>query len=108
MFSEDPSSRSPAGTRLTPFQRLSLRHKLPLFLVGLTAIALLMAGAIAWEQVRGAARAAAEARAERTATELGQVSRAGANRSDSLVAVAASHPAVIAALAGRVDSVAVR
>jgi hypothetical protein len=53
---------------LNPLRRLSLRQRLPLFLIGLTTTALVVAGLVAWGEVRTAARAALAGLASRPVT----------------------------------------
>jgi signal transduction histidine kinase len=85
---------------LGPLRRLSLRQKLPLFLVGLTAVTLAAAGFLAWGDVRGATRAAGEARLEGTARELADLARANSANRANLEREVGRDPAVQAALRG--------
>ncbi len=88
-----------------PIQRLSLRHKLPLFLVGLTAATLVLAGVVAGREVRAASRAAGEERLQRVARELADLSRAGVAARDSLNGRVGAAPVIREALAtGHADS----
>jgi signal transduction histidine kinase len=91
---------------LNPLRRLSLRQKLPLFLIGLTTTALVVAGLVAWGEVRTAARAEAESRLRATAREIADLSLPQQQDRIRREARVGTDPAVGAALAGRVDSVA--
>ena len=93
---------------MRPLQRLSLRHKLPLCLTGLTATVLVVAGLLAWGDVRAATRAAGEARLQGTAGEIANLARTGLTTRANLEREVGQHPAIQAALDGAVDEAAVQ
>jgi signal transduction histidine kinase len=91
---------------LGPLRRLTLRQKLPLFLIGLTATALLVAGVVAWGEVRTAARSEAETRLRATGRQIADISRPGQETRVQLETEVGRSLAVRMALAGRPDSAA--
>ena len=81
-----------------PLRNLSLRRKLPLLVSGLTAGALVLAGALAYLEIRGAAIAAAEARLESIVSELGTLTMATQTARTALEQRVTTAPEVRAAL----------
>jgi len=82
---------------------LSLRHRLPLFVSGLTAGALLIAGTLAYLEVRSASRAAAELRLMSVSSQLLRLLATAVETRRSIEERVAGSPAVIGFLRG--DSV---
>jgi signal transduction histidine kinase len=82
------------------FRGLSLRQKLPLLVSTLTGGALLVAGGLAYIEVRGAARSAAESRLRSATVELVDVLAASLETRAAIEAGVTVSPRVLAALRG--------
>ena len=83
-------------------RNLSLRRKLPLLVSGLTAGALVLAGAFAYLEIRGAAITAAEARLESIVSELGTLTIANQAARAAVEQRVTTAPEVRAALRGEI------
>jgi signal transduction histidine kinase len=85
---------------MASLRSLSLRRKLPLLVSGLTGGALLVAGALAYLEVRSANREAAEARLQSLSTDMVDLLQASLSSRATLEQTAARSPTIVAALRG--------
>ena len=89
-------------------RRLSLRQKLPLLVCSLTSGALMVAGGLAYFEVRSTARAAAQSRLQAVAHQLSEISTTGVSTRRLLEEdVGQSEPVQRALIHRHVDSLAV-